>query len=259
MDDSIRAAPRPCVDVVLPVYNEEHDLEASVRTVHAYLAAHVAHTARITIVDNASVDRTPAIGARLANELDGVRCMRLEQKGRGRALRAAWLASDAEIVAYMDVDLSTSLDALPQLLEPILAGRADLVIGSRLISGARVTRGLKRECISRCYNLLLRTFLHLRVRDAQCGFKAIRARVARELLPSVRDEGWFFDTELLALAQRARFRTLEIPVAWTEDTDSTVKIASTAMTDLRGIARMLRSQPGAFTKSPQGDHHISAI
>ena len=210
MQDDLRAS-TPVVDIVIPVYNEERDLELSVRTLHAHLAAHVAHTARITIVDNASTDRTPHIATRLALELRGVRFLRLEEKGRGRALRAAWLDSDADIVAYMDVDLSTDLDALYPLLEPIIAGRADIAIGSRLTTGARVTRGLKRECISRGYNLLLRIVLHARYRDAQCGFKAVRAGVARELLPMIRDQGWFFDTELLTLAERSGLRILEVP------------------------------------------------
>ncbi len=239
MHDSSRTA-APVVDIAIPVYNEERDLETSVRTLHAYLAAHIAHAARITIVDNASTDRTCAIGIRLARDLDGVRFLHLDEKGRGRALRTAWLDTDAEIVAYMDVDLSTTLDALAPLLEPIVEGRADITIGSRLAPGARVTRGLKRECISRGYNLLLRMALHARYRDAQCGFKAVRARVARELLPMVRDQGWFFDTELLTLAQRVGMRIVEVPVTWVEDTDSRVDIASTAMTDLRGVARMVR-------------------
>jgi glycosyltransferase involved in cell wall biosynthesis len=244
-------ATRPALDIAIPVHNEERGLEPSIRVLHAHVQRELPRSTRITIVDNASTDATQAIGARLAAELDGVRFIRLDDMGRGRALRAAWLASDADIVAYMDVDLSTDLRALRDLVEPILAGRVDIAIGSRLMSGARVTRSLKRECISRCYNLLLRTILHLRVRDAQCGFKAVRAGVARELLPSVRDEGWFFDTELLVLAQRARLRTLEIPVTWIEDTDSRVKIVSTAMTDLRGVARMLRSQPGTLGTAPQ--------
>jgi glycosyltransferase involved in cell wall biosynthesis len=252
-------AARPVIDIAIPVYNEERDLEASVRTLYAYIAEHVAYRARITIVDNASTDSTPVIARRLAHDLDRVRFLRLDEKGRGRALRAAWMNSDADIVAYMDVDLSTSLDALCPLVEPIIAGRADIAIGSRLTHGARVTRGLKRECISRGYNLLLRIVLHARYRDAQCGFKAVRAGVARQLLPMVRDEGWFFDTELLTVAERAGVRIVEIPVAWIEDTDSRVHIASTAMTDLRGVARMLRSQPSAFTPSQTGDHHISAI
>ena len=231
---------KPVVDIAIPVYNEEHGLEASVRTLHSYLTAHVAHLTRITIVDNASTDGTPAIGMRLALDLDGVQFLRLEEKGRGRALRAAWLHSDAEIVAYMDVDLSTSLDALGPLLDPIAAGHTDITIGSRLTAGACVTRGLKRECISRGYNLLLRMVLHARFRDAQCGFKAVRAGVARELLPLIRDQGWFFDTELLTIAERSGLRILEIPVTWVEDTDSRVDIASTAMTDLRGVARLVR-------------------
>ena len=247
------------VEVVIPVYNEERVLAANIRQLHAYLTLDFPYSFVITIADNASTDATFAIAQQLATELPEVKAVHLDLKGRGRALRFAWGESSADVVAYMDVDLSTDLRALRDLVEPILAGRADLAIGSRLIRGARVTRGVKRECISRCYNLLLRTFLHLRVRDAQCGFKAIRAGVARVLLPSVRDEGWFFDTELLVLAQRARLRTLEIPVVWTEDTHSSVKIASTAMTDLRGIARMLRSQPGAFATTTQGDHHISVI
>jgi glycosyltransferase involved in cell wall biosynthesis len=244
-------ASRPALDIAIPVHNEERDLEASIRALHAHVQRQLPYSTRITIVDNASTDATQAIGARIAGHLDGVRFMRIDGMGRGRALRAAWLASDADVVAYMDVDLSTDLRALRDLVDPLLAGDADVAIGSRLIAGARVSRSLKRECISRCYNLLLHTFLHLRVRDAQCGCKAVRAGVARELLPSVRDEGWFFDTELLVLAQRARLRTLEIPVTWIEDTDSRVKIVSTAMKDLRGVARMLRSQPGTVGNSPQ--------
>jgi glycosyltransferase involved in cell wall biosynthesis len=239
MQDQTRAT-HPVVDIAIPVYNEERDLETSVRTLHAYLAAHSALVARITIVDNASTDSTPAIGMRLARDLDGVRFVHLDEKGRGRALRTAWLDSDAEIVAYMDVDLSTRLDALSPLLGPIVEGRADITIGSRLTTGAHVTRGLKRECVSRGYNLLLRIVLHARYRDAQCGFKAVRTGVARELLPMVRDQGWFFDTELLTLAQRFGMRIAEVPVTWIEDTDSRVDIASTAMTDLRGVARMVR-------------------
>jgi glycosyltransferase involved in cell wall biosynthesis len=231
---------KPVIDIAIPVYNEEYDLETSVRTLHAFLAAHVTHATRITIVDNASTDGTRGIGTRLALDVDGVRFVRLEEKGRGRALRAAWLGSDAEIVAYMDVDLSTNLAALGPLLEPVVRGHADITIGSRLTAGSRVTRGLKRECISRGYNLLLRMVLHARYRDAQCGFKAVRAEVARELVPMIRDQGWFFDTELLTLAERSGIHILEVPVTWIEDRDSRVHIASTVLTDLRGVARMVR-------------------
>jgi glycosyltransferase involved in cell wall biosynthesis len=242
MNDT-RTAPAPFLDIVLPVYNEERILDRSVRTLHAYVKAHVPFATRITLVDNASRDATRMIGTELAAALDGVRYVHLSEKGRGRALRAAWMASDARVLAYMDVDLSTRLDSLTALIVPIIAGSSDISIGSRLAPGALVTRSLRREVISRGYNLLLRTVLRTRFRDAQCGFKAIRAEVARGILPNVRDEGWFFDTELLVTAQRAGVRIYEVPVEWIEDTDSRVNILRTVVTDLRGVLRMLRTAP----------------
>jgi glycosyltransferase involved in cell wall biosynthesis len=243
-------APRdtaPVLDIAIPVYNEERVLERSIRALHAHVHAVIPFATRITIVDNASEDATRLIGMRLAAELDGVRFLHLAEKGRGRAIRTAWMASNARVLAYMDVDLSTSLGALGALIAPLLSGSGDISIGSRLTPGARVTRSAKRELISRGYNLLLRCVLHTRFRDAQCGFKAIRAEVARELLPAVRDQGWFFDTELLVLAQRGALRIHEVPVEWIEDPDSRVNIPRTALTDLRGVLRMLRHhQPGGI-------------
>jgi glycosyltransferase involved in cell wall biosynthesis len=235
----------PVLDIAVPVHNEERILDHSVRTLHAYVRNHLPFATRISIVDNASQDATRAIGAELASALDGVRFLQLPEKGRGRALRASWMASDARVLAYMDVDLSTRLEALPALIMPIATGSADISIGSRLAPGALVTRSAQRELISRGYNLLLRTALHTRFRDAQCGFKAIRVEVARALLPAVRDEGWFFDTELLVLAQRAGLPISEVPVEWVEDTDSRVNIPRTALNDLRGVLRLLRAAPTA--------------
>jgi putative flippase GtrA len=232
---------RVVLDVVVPVHNEETDLETSVRRLYAHLAAHVPYTFRITIADNASTDATPAISAALAAELPSVASVRLAEKGRGRALRAAWGTSDAEVLAYCDVDLSTDLAALLPLVAPLLSGHSDLAIGTRLGRGARVVRGPKREIISRCYNLLLRGTLQAGFTDAQCGFKAIRADVARRLLPLVEDTGWFFDTELLVLAERAGLRIHEVPVDWVDDPDSKVDIVATAIEDLRGIARLGRA------------------
>jgi glycosyltransferase involved in cell wall biosynthesis len=254
MNDHLPAERTPVVDIAIPVYNEERDLEASVRALHDHLTSKIRFPSRITIVDNASEDSTRLIGARLARDLDNVRCMHVAEKGRGRALRTAWLVSDAAIVAYMDVDLSTDLAALGPLLEPIASGQADIAIGSRLASGARVTRSLQRECISRSYNILLRAVLQTRFRDAQCGFKAMRRDVARKLLPMVRDEGWFFDTELLVLSQRAGLRISEIPVRWIEDPDSRVDIPSTVVTDLRGVLRMLRDSPGLHAPRAAAAH-----
>ena len=234
--------PGPVLDVVVPVYNEERDLEPSVRRLHAHLTDHFPYPFRITIADNASTDSTPVIATRLAAELPAVTSLRLAQKGRGRALRAAWSASDAQVLAYCDVDLSTDLAALLPLVAPLITGHSDLAIGTRLGHGSRVVRGAKREFISRSYNLLLRGALAARFSDAQCGFKAIRADVGRRLLPLVEDTGWFFDTELLVLAERRGLRIHEVPVDWIDDPDSSVDVVRTARDDLKGIWRLRRQQ-----------------
>jgi len=235
--------PEPVVDIVIPVYNEERTVERSVRRLRTYLDERFLLPATITIVDNASTDGTGRIALRLSAELAGVAAVRLEQKGRGRALRAAWMASGAPVVAYMDVDLATDLDALLPLVAPLVSGHSDVAIGSRLAPGARVVRGVKREVISRCYNLIVRATLRSGFSDAQCGFKAVRTDVARTLLPMVEDGSWFFDTELLVLAERHGFRIHEVPVDWTDDPDSRVDILTTAVDDLKGIARLLRHAP----------------
>ncbi|MFI7102831.1 glycosyltransferase [Streptomyces sp. NPDC050161] len=229
------------LDVVIPVYNEETDLEPCVRRLHAYLTRTFPYGFRITIADNASTDRTPDVAARLDDALDGVTAVRLEQKGRGRALRTVWSLSAAPVLAYMDVDLSTDLNALLPLVAPLISGHSDLAIGSRLSRTSRVVRGPKREFISRTYNLILRGSLAARFSDAQCGFKAIRGDVAERLLPMVEDTGWFFDTELLVLAERAGLRIHEVPVDWVDDPDSTVHLVRTATDDLKGVWRVGRA------------------
>ncbi len=231
----------PLVEIVVPVYNEMAALEASIHRLHAYLDARFPFTWRITIADNASTDGTAVAAARLAGELDGVRALRLDRKGRGFALRSAWNASDAAVVAYMDVDLSTDLDALLPLVAPLVSGHSDVAIGSRLAPGASVARYPKREFISRAYNALLRAVFATPVRDAQCGFKAVRGDVAERLLPAIEDNAWFFDTELLLLAQHNGLRVHEVPVDWVDDTDSRVDVRRTALDDLAGVVRMART------------------
>jgi hypothetical protein len=231
------------VEVVVPVYNEQDELAASIGRLHSYLTRNFPLSWLITVADNASTDGTWAIACRLSTELDGVRAVHLGQKGRGRALRTAWLQSRALVVAYMDVDLSTDLDALLPLVAPLVTGHSDLAIGSRLAPGARVVRGPKREFISRMYNLILRVALHNSFSDAQCGFKAMRAEVARHLLPLVKDNSWFFDTELLVLAERNGLRVHEVAVDWVDDPGSTVDVVRTARDDLKGIVRLMRRLP----------------
>jgi putative flippase GtrA len=229
---------RAQIEIVIPVRNEEHDLASSVRRLHAFLRDQFPISTRITIADNGSTDGTWAQALALQAELPAVQAFRLEQPGRGGALRAVWSASDADVYAYMDVDLSTDLNALFPLLAPLLSGHSDVAIGTRLARGARVVRGPRRELISRCYNLLLHATLGTGFSDAQCGFKAIRADAARQLLPLTTDYGWFFDTELLVLAERAGLRIHEVPVDWIDDTDSRVKVVSTALGDIHGIIRL---------------------
>jgi glycosyltransferase involved in cell wall biosynthesis/putative flippase GtrA len=235
-----RATGAPVLDVVVPVYNEEAALAGSVHRLHRYLQDNVPFPARITIADNASIDDTPRIAAELADELPDVQVVRLEEKGRGRALHHVWSRSDAQVLVYMDVDLSTDLAAFAPLVAPLISGHSDLAIGTRLGRGARVQRGPKREFISRAYNLILKSTLSAGFSDAQCGFKAIRADVAARLLPYVEDTGWFFDTELLVLAERSGLRIHEVPVDWVDDPDSRVDIVATAAADLKGIGRLLR-------------------
>jgi len=230
----------PVVDIVVPVHNEEVDLGPSVRRLDSFLADTFPYSYCITIADNASTDRTWSVAEGLAAELPHVRAGHLDQKGRGRALRAVWSESSAPILAYMDVDLSTDLRALLPLVAPLISGHSDVAIGSRLARSSRVVRGSKREFISRSYNLILKGTLAASFSDAQCGFKAIRASVADDLLPMVQDNNWFFDTELLVIAQRAGLRIHEVPVDWTDDPDSRVDIVATAKEDLAGVARLIR-------------------
>ncbi|MDX3073657.1 bifunctional glycosyltransferase family 2/GtrA family protein [Streptomyces sp. MI02-7b] len=247
----------PVLDVVVPVHNEEADLERSVRRLHAHLRETFPYPFRITVADNASTDRTPLIAARLAEELPEARWLHLAEKGRGRALRTAWSHSTAPVLAYLDVDLSTDLAALLPLVAPLISGHSDIAIGTRLARGSRVVRGPKREVVSRCYNAILRSTLAVRFTDAQCGFKAVRRDVAERLLPMVEDAGWFFDTELLVIAERAGLRIHEVPVDWVDDPDSRVHIVSTALGDLRGIARIGRALAGG--RLPLAELRRSAV
>jgi glycosyltransferase involved in cell wall biosynthesis len=244
------------VEIVIPVYNEERVLAASIQRLLAYLRNGFSYPFVVTIADNASTDATFAIAQRLAAELADVRAVHLDLKGRGRALRYVWQNSDADVVAYMDVDLSADLGAFFPLVAPLLSGHSDLAIGSRLARGATVVRSRKRDIISRGYNLLLRWVFRARFSDAQCGFKAGRSSVMRTLLPAVEDNEWFFDTELLLLAQRNGLRIYEVPVDWIEDPDSRVQIARTILGDLRGLLRMARRFASGQSRLPVSSQAI---
>jgi glycosyltransferase involved in cell wall biosynthesis len=234
----------PVVDITIPAYNQERSLAPAVRRLHAHVKGDFPYSARITIADNASTDGTAAEALKLAVELPDIRLVRLNRKGKGRAVAASWLTSDAQVVVYMDVDLTTGLSALLPLVAPIISGHSDISIGSRLAPGARLVRRARRERLSRGYNFLVRLALGIHVSDVYCGFKAARADVARRLVPGVLNRSWFFDTELLVQAQRAGLRIHELPVDWVEDADPCVDLTylidlmATSLDNLQGVLRL---------------------
>jgi glycosyltransferase involved in cell wall biosynthesis len=239
------------MDIVLPVLNEEHDLARAVEKLSAFLTDNLLdYDCRIVIADNGSTDSTPAICEELSRENPRVDFIRLEERGRGRALKRAWAESDADLVSYMDVDLSTGLDALPLLVRAIDHEGYDIAIGSRLARGAQVVgRPLKREIISRAYSLMVRTMFWTGFLDPQCGFKVLNRRTAHSVVELVRDNGWFFDSELLIIAEKNGYRIKEVPVHWIDDPDSRVDIVRTAYGDLKG---MLRLRAGGLRRASRG-------
>jgi glycosyltransferase involved in cell wall biosynthesis len=233
-------APQIAVDLVIPVLNEAHVVERSVRTVHDFLTRNIPYRWRIVVAENGSTDGTADVVRRLTDQLDRVDLLVVGRRGRGGALRAAWTRSSADVLCYTDVDLSTNLNSLAPLIGALVNGGYDLAIGSRLAKGARTTRSFKRELVSRSYNAILKLVLDVGFSDAQTGFKAVTREVVDRVLPLVKDDGWFLDTELLVLSERLGYRIADLPVEWTEDDDSRVKILKTAWDDLRGVARLRR-------------------
>jgi ubiquinone/menaquinone biosynthesis C-methylase UbiE len=233
---------QPSIDITIPVLNEERAVGSSLAALASFLEADCSYDWAITVADNGSEDGTFELASAFAADNPRTRVIRLDERGRGRALKHAWSTSTADVVAYMDVDLSTGLDSLKSLIDPIVEGRCEVSIGSRLVPGAEISRSLRRELTSRTYNRIARSFLHYGVVDAQCGFKAVRTSSARVLIPRIEDNAWFFDTEFLALAHRSGMRINQVPVRWVEDDDSRVRIAKTATDDLKGIWRLWRDR-----------------
>ena len=250
--DDILPYKQESVAVVVPVYNEEKVLPESIPALYDYLTEYFPYEWSVVITDNASTDATPSVARELAARYPRVSVLRLEEKGRGRALKAAWSASEADVVAYMDVDLSTNLWSFLPLVAPLASGHSDVAIGSRLLRGAMVTRQWKREVISRCYNLLVKAMFRNRFSDAQCGFKALKRAVAEELLPEVEDNEWFFDTELLLAAEERGYRISEVPVDWIEDLDSRVDVVATALEDVKGLLRVRVKRLRGAPRTPEG-------
>ena len=226
------------IDVVIPVYNEEGALPVSIPRLCEFLRGNLSNPWRVTIADNASIDGTRGVSEQLSRDLEGVNYLYLPQKGRGRALRTAWLGSECDFVSYMDVDLSTDLSHFPQLVASLESG-CQVAIGSRLSKGSRVTqRSFKREFTSRGYNKLIWSLFFVGFPDAQCGFKAMTRHSAQAIIPHIKNNNWFFDTELLIIAEKRGYRIGVVPVAWDDDPSSTVNLVKTASEDIKGLLRL---------------------
>lgn len=239
------------IDIVIPVLNEAHVLEKSVETVRRFMHERFADQSRVVIVDNGSTDGTDKLAKELSQRYEDVSFVHLIQRGRGRALRSAWMQSQASVVCYMDVDLSTELEALPVMVNAILSKEYDIAVGSRLMRGAKVKRSFKREFISHVYNIFVKAVLFTRFSDAQCGFKSVSRKVVDQIVPQIEDQSWFFDTELLVLAEKQGYRIKDIPVVWNEDDDSRVKILRTAWDDIKGVFRLrMQLWNGKFAPAP---------
>ena len=228
----------PLVDIVVPVLNEEAVLDFSIRRLDDFMKNNLSYRYRIVIADNGSTDGTKEIAEKLVRQFNTVHIKTFKQRGRGRALKQVWIDSPADILTYMDVDLSTSLEGFLPMIKPLIKGTAGVGFGSRLSKESKTTRCFKREFISRCYNRIIRLVSKTKFLDAQCGFKAIRKDVAEKFLLQIKDNGWFFDTELLIKTERAGIILHEQPVTWLENTDSRVDITRTAIDDLKGLYRV---------------------
>ncbi|MSQ06495.1 MAG: glycosyltransferase family 2 protein [Dehalococcoidia bacterium] len=240
------------IDIVIPVYNEEQALPRSILILSDFLKANLTNPWQVIIADNASTDGTRKVAEQLARKYAGVHYLHMPQKGRGRALRTAWLQSTADIVCYMDVDLSTELVHLPELIQSLEAGY-DIAVGSRLSPGSRVTRSFKREAISRIYNRMIRIMFFTSFDDAQCGFKALTRQAARAIIPQVKNNNWFFDTEMLIIAAKGGYRIAPVPVRWLDDPTTTVKIFRTVTEDIKGL---LRLRLGGVPKVAPPEHRV---
>lgn len=230
--------------VVVPVYNEEVDLPKNLPKLEAFLARKLSgYDWEIIIADNASTDKTSEIARELAGSKKRVKYLRLLKKGRGLALKTAWMKSKSEFLSYTDIDLSSDLTYFPRLITA-LEKNADIAIGSRLAPGAKVFgRTMTREIMSRGYSFLFRSLFWTSFRDAQCGFKAIKRSAAMKILEQVQDDDWFFDSELLIIAEKSGMKVAEIPIVWRDDPASTVKVAKTAFGDIKGLFRLLVERP----------------
>lgn len=247
---------KPKIEVVIPIYNEQEELEGSVETLYSFLHKHASSFSyTIYIADNASNDNSAIIAKKLVQRHKEIQYIHFEQKGRGRAVKSVWTNNPADYYIYMDVDLSTDLKHLPSLITALQDGY-DIAIGSRLLPKSKVVnRTAKREIISRSYNLLIKLFFQTAFSDAQCGFKAVNHKVVQQLIPEIADDAWFFDSELLIIAEKSGYRIHEEAVKWIDNPGSTVRVLNTASGDLKGLWRLFITRPWNRIKKHLREHN----
>lgn len=237
-------AKKKTVDIVIPIYNEEEELVQNITKLHGYLKKHLkSFFWRVVIADNASTDKSLLIAKKLSNQYTGVAYVHLNLKGRGRAVKKVWKEGKSDICVYMDVDLSTDLNSLNNLLKSFDSGY-DIAIGSRLLAKSKVIgRPIKREILSRVYNIMIKSAFWTKFSDAQCGFKAVSRKTVRELIPKIADDAWFFDSELLIMGEKLGYKIFEVPVKWVDNPGSTVRVLHTVKGDLLGLWRLFTTRP----------------
>ena len=232
------------VEVVIPIYNEQEELADSIIKLRSFLKKNLKDfNWHITIADNASTDESLNIARKLKSRYTGVGFIHLDEKGRGRAVKKAWQTSRADFLSYMDVDLSSDLRYFRTLITALVDGY-DISIGNRLMKGSIVKkRPLKREVLSRGYNILIKLLFLVHFSDAQCGFKAVNRKVADRLLPNIKVNAWFFDSELLITGEKVGYKIFQVPVSWTDNPGSTVRVLKTVSGDLAGLLRLFLDRP----------------
>ncbi|MBK8967364.1 MAG: glycosyltransferase [Saprospiraceae bacterium] len=235
-------------DVTIPVLNEAETLEKQIRILYQFLKSNFPepHQWSIVIADNGSTDNTPFLAAALGDELPEVRLVQVPEKGVGLALKTSWSQSNAEIVGYMDLDMATGLEHFIQAYNALSTEGFDLVYGSRLHKKSKVIgRSLKREITSRVFNFIVQHYLGTHFSDGMCGFKWLkRSCVAPLLEGGATSNGWFFSTELLAVAEWQNLAICELPVKWTDDTSSSkVNITRLAKQYLLAMHALKKRKP----------------
>ncbi len=227
------------VTIVLPVYNEEDKLERNTLKLLEFCKKNIRHPFEIVIADNNSKDKTREIAEKLSKKHKQINYLYINRKGRGIALKTAWKEYKADVNIYMDIDLATDLSALPRLIDEVVKGN-NVVVGSRYLRNSKIKRTPFRMLISKVYNLMVRAMFKTRIKDMQCGFKAVDKKTVDNVIPRTEDTQFFFDTELILTAEAMHYKVKEIPVKWKEGKDTKVDFVRTITNYIKSLIKLRR-------------------